>query len=103
MTDTNTAAQRLDAAIAEIGKAWADLKAATEQANAGAPEDAHVALSTLRVLAGQMLHTACGGEIQPEAAEGSREVLLGRIAGHFARLPIAAEEAARKARGMIHG
>ncbi|MNO07256.1 hypothetical protein D3C81_2293740 [compost metagenome] len=52
-----------------------------------------------------MLYVACKDDIQPDIGGrgATREIVLGKVAGHFARLPIAAQEHARKALGKIRG
>lgn len=110
--------KRLDAAIAEVGSIWAELKEATEQANSLAWEVQaagtngpllhgvnRVELSSLQTLAGHMLYIACKDEIHADwnGRGETREGVLGQLSGTFARLPIAAQEHARKALGKIRG
>ncbi|MOA47881.1 hypothetical protein D3C78_1705590 [compost metagenome] len=62
-------------------------------------------LSSLQILAGHMLYIACKDEIHADwnGRGETREGVLGQLSGTFARLPIAAQEHARKALGKIRG
>lgn len=111
-------AKRLDAAIAEVGVIWAELKDVTRKANSAAWEVQaagtkepllhginRVEQSNLEMLAGHLLFLACKDELQPEwGGRGeTRESVMGKFSGQFGRLPIAANEHARKAMDKIHG